>query len=154
MRISDWSSDVCSSDLIAMSENPPSGYTLADLGKGYSEAFGPVFIDRSGARMAFRVAERHANPIDTCHGGALATFADAMIAAVHAGAESGQAHTPTITLTVDYLAPVAVGELVEADVQLVKSTRTMLFVQSLMIANGKIVARASAIYRNPGNQEI
>src|SRR3546814_11844585 len=104
--------------------------------------------------MAFRVAERHANPIDTCHGGALATFADAMIAAVHAGAESGQAHTPTITLTVDYLAPVAVSELVEADVQLVKSTRTMLFVQSLMIANGKIVARASAIHRNPGNQEI
>src|SRR3546814_11810916 len=78
-----------------MSENPPSGYTLADLGKGYSEAFGPVFIDRSGARMAFRVAERHANPIDTCHGGAPATFADAMIAAVHAGAGSGQAPTPT-----------------------------------------------------------
>lgn len=132
-----------------MSESLPPDYAFVDLGKGYSEAFGPVFIDREGARMAFRVAERHANPVDTCHGGALATFADAMIVAVHAGAESGQPHTPTITLTVDYLAPVTVGELVEAEVQLVKSTRTMLFVQSLMTANGSIVARASAIYRNP-----
>src|SRR3546814_15105332 len=110
-----------------MSENPPSGYTLADLGKGYSEAFGPVFIDRSGARMAFRVAERHANPIDTCHGGALATFADAMIAAVHAAAESGQAHTPTLQLTLDSLAPVAVAELVAADLQPVNSPPTISF---------------------------
>src|SRR3546814_20906288 len=82
-----------------MSENPPSGYTLADLGKGYCEAFGPVFIDRSGARVAFRGAERPAHPIATCHVGSLTTFAAALIAAAHPGAESGRATTPTITPT-------------------------------------------------------
>jgi uncharacterized protein (TIGR00369 family) len=130
-----------------MSEAPPPGYALVDLGKGYSERFGPVFLDRPGCRLAFRVAEQHLNPIDTCHGGALSTFADAMIVAVWPGAESGQAHTPTITLSVDFFAPARLGELVEAKVELVNRTRTMLFVQSLVSVEGRKIGRASAIYR-------
>jgi uncharacterized protein (TIGR00369 family) len=129
-------------------EQVPAGYAAIDLGKGYSAAFGPVFIDRAGQRVAFRVAEQHGNPVDTCHGGALATFADAQIVAVHEGAEAGKPHTPTITLTVDYLVGIPVGALVEAQVTLVKATRTMLFTQSLMTVDGAIVARSSAIYRN------
>ncbi len=130
-----------------MSEAPPPGYALVDLGKGYSERFGPVFLDRPRHRLAFRVEERHLNPIDTCHGGALATFSDAMIVAVWSGAESGEAHTPTITLSVDFFAPARLGDLVEAEVELVNKTRTMLFVQSLVSVEGRKIGRASAIYR-------
>src|SRR3546814_18237775 len=72
-----------------MSEAPPPGYALVDLGKGYSARFGPVFLDRSGQRVAFRVGEQHLNPVDTCHGGALAPFSDPMIVAVRPGSESG-----------------------------------------------------------------
>jgi hypothetical protein len=43
---------------------------------------------------------------------------------------------------------IPVGALVEAQVTLVKATRTMLFTQSLMTVDGAIVARSSAIYRN------
>lgn len=132
-----------------MSEGPPPGYALVDLGKGYSARFGPVFIDRSGQRMAFRVGEQHLNPVDTCHGGALATFSDAMIVAVWPGCESGAAHTPTITLSVDYFAPAPLGALVEAQVELMNQTRTMLFVQSLLTVEGRRIGRASAIYRKP-----
>lgn len=129
-------------------DDGPAGYVAIDLGTGYNASFGLVLIDRAGGRMAFRVAAHHANPVGTCHGGALATFADAQVAAVHEGVEAGKPHTPTITLTVDYLAPIAVGALVEAQVTLVKATRTMLFTQSLMTVEGAIVARSSAIYRN------
>jgi uncharacterized protein (TIGR00369 family) len=132
-----------------MVEAPPHGFALVDLGKGYSERFGPVYLDRSRHRMAFRVDERHVNPVDGLHGGALATFADAMIAAVHAGAEAGAPHTPTISLTVDYFAPVFVGSTVIADVTLVRTTRSMIFVQSVMTVEGRSIGRASAIYRNP-----
>jgi uncharacterized protein (TIGR00369 family) len=132
-----------------MSGAPPPGYALVDLGKGYSERFGPVFIDRDGGRMAFRVDGRHINPADGLHGGALATFADAMIAAVHDGVEAGAAHTPTISLSVEYFAPVPEGALVEAEVDLVRKTASMIFVQSLMSVGERRIGRASAIYRNP-----
>lgn len=134
-----------------MSEAPPPGYALVDLGKGYSARFGPVFLDRAGTRMAFRVAEQHLNPVDTCHGGAIATFSDAMIVAVWPGCESGEAHTPTITLSIDYFAPAPHGALVEAQIELVNQTRTMLFVQSLLTIDARRIARASAIYRKPAN---
>lgn len=132
-----------------MSGAPPPGYALVDLGKGYSERFGPVFVDRDRGRMAFRVDERHINPVDGLHGGALATFADAMIVAVHDGAEAGAPHTPTISLSVDFFAPVSSGVLVEAKVDLVRTTRSMIFVQSLMSVGDRRIGRASAIYRNP-----
>ncbi|MDB5680205.1 MAG: thioesterase [Sphingomonas bacterium] len=127
----------------------PPGFALAPLGKGFSERFGPVYIDRLGRRMAFRVSADHANPVDTCHGGALATFADAHIIAVRAGADEGLAHSPTISLSVDYVAPILLGAWVEAAITLVKVTRTMIFIQSLMTVGGEPVARSSAIYRNP-----
>ena len=132
-----------------MVEALPQGFALVDLGKGYSERFGPVFLDQSSRRMAFRVDERHLNPVEGLHGGALATFADAMIVAVHAGAEAGAPHTPTISLSIDYFAPVSAGSTVVADVTLVRKTRSMIFVQSLMSVEGRSIARASAIYRNP-----
>ncbi|MDR6834101.1 MULTISPECIES: PaaI family thioesterase [unclassified Sphingopyxis] len=132
-----------------MTDAPPTGYALVDLGKGYSERFGPVFVDRDGGRMAFRVDERHINPVDGLHGGALATFADAMIVAVHDGAEAGAPHTPTISLSIEYFAPVPQGALVEAVVDLVRTTASMIFVQSLMSVGERRIGRASAIYRNP-----
>jgi len=128
---------------------PPPGYALVDLGKGYSDRFGPVFIDRDGRRMAFRVDERHINPVDGLHGGALATFADAMIVAVHEGAAIGAPHMPTISLSIEYFAPVPEGALVEAEVDLVRTTASMIFVQALMSVGERRIGRASAIYRNP-----
>ena len=81
------------------------------------------------------------------HGGAMATFADTQLMAFRAGAEEGASHSPTISLSVDYLAPAAVGAWVEASVTLVKQTRTMLFTQAIMTVDGEPVARSSAIYR-------
>jgi uncharacterized protein (TIGR00369 family) len=132
-----------------MQDAIPEGFALAALGQGFSERFGPVYVDRSTHRMGFQVDARHANPVETCHGGALATFCDAHLVAYRDGAESGAAHCPTISLSVDYIAPIPVGAWVEAHVTLVKATRSMLFIQSLMSVDGAPVARSSAIYRNP-----
>lgn len=132
-----------------MSVQLPPGYVHVDLGKGYSARFGPVFLDRTNRRLAVQVDEQHLNPVGTCHGGALTTFSDAMIVAVWPGAESGQAHTPTVTLTTDFFAPAPSGAWMEADVEVTRQSRTMLFVQSLMSVDGRRIGRASAIYCNP-----
>ena len=76
--------------------------------------------------------------------GAIATFADAQVVAVLGAPVGWRRHTPTISLSVDYLAPVAIGAWLEAEVTLSKQTPTMLFTQALMTVDDETVARSSA----------
>lgn len=76
----------------------------------------------------------------------MATFLDAQI--LGAFGEPRLEHMPTITLTVDYVAPVIVGSWVEAAVTLIRATRTMVFTQAVVSVGDAIVARSNGIYRN------
>jgi uncharacterized protein (TIGR00369 family) len=131
-------------------DDVPDGFVLADLGAGYGSRFGPVYIDRARHRMAFRVTADHQNPVGGCHGGAMAMFADLLLMAHRAGREQGLPHSPTISLSVDFLAPAPLGAWVEAGVSVVRITTTMMFVQALMTVDGEPVARVHSIYRNLG----
>lgn len=131
----------------------PPGFVPAVLGPGFAGDFGPVWLDRAGHRLGFRVAARHANAIGTLHGGAMATFADTQLMAIRPGAEEGRPHSPTISLSVDFIAPAKIGDWVETHVTLVRLTRTMAFTQALMTVDGTPVARSTAIYRNHEPQE-
>ena len=135
-----------------MEANVPTGFVARPLGGGFAEAFGPVYVNEAARAMGFRVAPKHLNPVGVCNGGAMATFADMQIAAVIAGSPgTSQGHQPTISLNVDYLATAPLGAWVEATVTLVKTTKTLIFTQALIAADGEIVARAHAIYRNYGH---
>jgi uncharacterized protein (TIGR00369 family) len=126
----------------------PDGFVLADLGPGYGARFGPVYVDRATHRMAFRVTADHQNSVGGCHGGAMATFADLLLMAHRAGREEGLPHSPTISLSIDFLAPAPLGAWVEADVSVVRTTTTMVFVQALVTVDGDPVAGVHSIYRN------
>jgi acyl-coenzyme A thioesterase PaaI-like protein len=130
----------------------PIGFEPLPLGAGYAEAFGVVFVNRTSRSLAFRVAPNHMNPVKVCNGGAIATFADMQIAGVIAGGPgTAEGHQPTISLAIDYLAPAPLGAWVEAAVTLVKRTRSLIFTQALITADGVIVGRSHAIYRNYGH---
>jgi uncharacterized protein (TIGR00369 family) len=126
----------------------PEGYARCDVGTGFSIELGDVFLDLVKARLAFRVTEKQCNPFGVCHGGAMATFADAQILAVRGGPVIADRHTPTISLSVDYLRPAALGSLVEAAVTLLRATGTVIFTQALISVDDVLVARSSAVYRN------
>lgn len=127
----------------------PPGYAPLDLGGGYSDALGPVYVDVAARRMCFRVTAGQLNPVRTCHGGALATFCDAQIAVLFGSPLCWDAHFPTISLSNDFLAPVQEGDLVEMEVLLVKETGTMVFTQCLLMVGDVVIGRSSAIYRRP-----
>ncbi len=131
-----------------MASAVPPGFELTGLTDPYSVQFGPVYIDRDTSRLGFRVEEKHLNPVGTCHGGAISTFADMQIMLANEGVGTSAGHTPTISLTVDYLAPPPLGAWVVADVEIVKRTRTLIFTQALIHADGdQLVARTTGIYR-------
>jgi uncharacterized protein (TIGR00369 family) len=134
-----------SGQALVASLNAPAGFELFDIRGHYDQAFGPLFIDRAGSRLGFRVTERHLNPNGICHGGALAMFADMQVVTVGPG-PAGQ-YSPTINLSIDYLAPAPLGAWVEAHVIPLKTTRSLIFSQAVMTVDGDPVARATAIYR-------
>jgi uncharacterized protein (TIGR00369 family) len=122
-----------------------------DIGTG-AWSIGLLWFDRAKGLMALKVGAEHCNAYGTLHGGAMATYADGQAGAVIEYHEDDpEGHTPTISLSVDYLAPVPVGAWLVADVTLLKVTRTMIFTQAVMTVGERVVARTNAIYRNvPG----
>lgn len=125
----------------------PIGFELFDTGAGFMDRFGPVYLCSATRTLGFRVASHHLNPVNVCNGGAMATFADLQIIAVVFGPGTAEAHSPTIHLSVDYLAPAPFEAWVEATVTLVKATRSLIFTQALITVDGSPVARSNAIYR-------
>lgn len=132
----------------AFADQPPPGFHALS-GRAECEAFaGPYYLrELEGVwSMGFRVHPRHLNKMGVCHGGILATFADALGTAVKRNVGL-RVETPTVTLTVDYVAPVRPGTWVQATPQLVAQTRRLLNIHSLIGADGETVARMNCIYR-------
>ncbi|WP_298190711.1 PaaI family thioesterase [Novosphingobium sp.] len=109
---------------------------------------GDVWIDRQSGRLALFVTTAHCNPFDVMHGGALATFADYQCAALRDYSDDGADHTPTVTLSVDYLAPVPRDRWLLAEVTLLRGTGSLIFTQAVMTVDGAKVGRSNAIYRS------
>ena len=54
---------------------------------------------------------------------------------------------PTISLQIDYLATVPLGAWVQGEGQVLRTTRSLVFAQGLVQADGKLVARVSGIFK-------
>lgn len=121
----------------------------------FARLAGPLFMLEMGGnpeepvRVGFRVEEKHCNKLGSCHGGMLGTVLDIALgyAGNFANRETG---TPTISLSIDYLRAVGVGDWIESRCRLVETTRRMVFVDGLLVSRHGTVARGNAIYRRPG----
>ncbi|WP_439569739.1 PaaI family thioesterase [Sphingopyxis sp.] len=109
---------------------------------------GEIWIDRESARYCLLVRPEHCNATGAMHGGAMATFLDGHGIVVIPLEEDGSNHTPTISLHVDFLAPPLAGDWLVAHVELIKTTRTMIFTQAIARVGERVMARSHAIYRN------
>ena len=108
---------------------------------------GDLWVDWASARYALLVEEAHCNALGVMHGGAMATFLDGQAFVLRDHIPGGR-HIPTITLNVDFLAPPIVGEWLIAEVEHIKTTRSMIVTQALAKVGDRVMARSSVIYSN------
>ena len=54
---------------------------------------------------------------------------------------------PTISLQMDFLAPARVGAWVQAQTDVLRTTRNLIFVQGLITADEELALRVSSIYK-------
>ena len=129
----------------------PAGFRPLTMGGEFIGINGPIYLHHAGddVRVGFRVEKRHTNPMGICHGGMMASFCD-MLLPISAHRKSPQARgrfLPTINLQIDYLAPAPLGAWVEGEAQVLRVTRSLVFAQGLVKADGEPVARVSGIFK-------
>lgn len=133
------------------SATPPEGFRPLPIGGEFVVSNGPLYmrVVEGRLQLGFRVEKRHTNSMDICHGGMMASFCDMLlpVAVHHQSAEIGRRFLPTISLQIDYLAPAPLGAWVQGEADVLRVTRSMVFTQGLVQADGTPVARASAILK-------
>ena len=131
-----------------MSPEPPPGFQQLQIAAGFAADFGPIYAKREGERVwfGFRVGADHMNPRGVAHGGALATFADMQLAALMRMGRLEAKQSPTISLSLDFLAPARTGDWVEGEIVLVKRTGRLAFSETILTIDGSAVVRAKAIF--------
>jgi uncharacterized protein (TIGR00369 family) len=129
----------------------PDGFVARQFGGGFIGVNGPLYARRTagGVQLGFRVEARHCNLMGICHGGMMATFCDMLlpISAHAVSREVGNRFLPTINLQIDYLAPTPLGAWVQGEAQVLRVTRSLVFMQGLVEADGVAVARVSGIFK-------
>ena len=129
----------------------PKGFQARRFGEGFIAVNGPLYARRpaqGGFQLGFRVEPRHCNPMGICHGGMMATFCDMLLPlSAHVLSDVGKRFLPTINLQIDYLAASPLGAWVQGEAQVLRTTRSLVFMQGLVHADGTPVARVSGIFK-------
>lgn len=128
----------------------PAGFEAITIGSTFATHSARFFGRWHDGRLeiGFHVEPHQVNPGLNCHGGMLCTFADVVLAAAaHYQHGEGREYLFTISLQTDFLDTAALGSWVQGEAEILKRTRKLVFTQGLIRANGKLVARISAVFR-------
>ncbi|WP_298211823.1 PaaI family thioesterase [Acidovorax sp.] len=129
----------------------PAGFAALQAGGPYIQHNGPLYLLHQGevVKFGFRVERRHTNPMGNLHGGMMATFCDMLLPlSVHRkNAQVADRFLPTISLQIDYLAPAPLGAWVEGEAEPLRVTRSLVFAQGLVTADGVPCARVSGVFK-------
>jgi uncharacterized protein (TIGR00369 family) len=111
----------------------------------FGELVGPIWR-RGDPLFGFLATEKHANHINIVHGGMLATFADQSMGMTAMRATGGKTHA-TIELNMQYIGAVQIGDFVESHCDVVRITRSIIFIRSTLKVGERIVASASGVWK-------
>jgi uncharacterized protein (TIGR00369 family) len=123
----------------------------------FNQMVGPFWVRPDpvgdGIAYGFRVELRHCNPLELCHGGMLVAFADIVLTGGCNHVARLSRFLTTITLATDFIAPARIGAWLEARPEVLKVTRSTVFGQCLVTADGMPVLRASGTFRYAGEPD-
>ncbi|RAI04163.1 PaaI family thioesterase [Acuticoccus sediminis] len=118
-------------------------------GQGYMDWVGPLLmrtLPDGDVRYAMRVEERHLNGFGIVHGGAIMTFLDHAIG-VYGSRTHDAPGQATINLNVSFVEGVMAGSLLEAEIEVVRTTRSVIFLRGTARVGDTVVATADGVWK-------
>lgn len=125
----------------------PDGFTET-YSEGLAALVGPFYRrqEDDGLCYAFRVEDRHTNVFKTVHGGMLVTIIDEVMGTA-AWEAIGRRRCATISLTSEFIDAPSVGDWIEGRAKMIRSTRSLVFMQGTLTVGGAIVLSANGIWK-------
>lgn len=120
---------------------------------GFHEVVGRLYTKERGDRIHFGfIAEPvHKNRRDVLHGGHLAAFADRTLALAGRRANDGLPQA-TIELSLRFIDAVRIGEFVVCVPEVVRKTRSLIFVRGTLSVGSRVIATADGIWKILGSR--
>ena len=128
--------------------NPANAGWEIVTGTNFGELIGPIWRREDGDRLSFgfTVAEKHLNRAGNLHGGMLSTLADQSMAMTARRATGGKRHA-TIELNIQFVGTVRLGDFVEAHPEVVRATRSLVFMAAKMFVGERLMVTANGIWK-------
>ncbi|GGC91792.1 PaaI family thioesterase [Chelatococcus reniformis] len=136
-----------SAELAAASRPPGDGWEEIQT-RGFTRHTGPMWfrVTDEGPVFGFVALPKHRNRRGIIHGGMLMTFADRVLG-MHIAMVGDDSPHATIHLDTHFISSVKVGEFVEARCEIVRRTRSMVFVAATLTVGDRVIARAQGIWK-------
>ncbi|GGE46142.1 thioesterase [Agaricicola taiwanensis] len=116
---------------------------------GFIALVGPVWQKRDEnelIRYAFLAEAKHKNLRGVVQGGMIMTFADRAMG-MTARQQNQNRPQATVQLDVHFVDAVRIGDFVEAHAQLVRKTRSLLFMRADLMVGSRVVATANGVWK-------
>ena len=117
---------------------------------GYPALIGPFWFrrdeDGQGFRYGFPAEARHLNMGGVVHGGMLMSFADDVLG-MTVWEAAGRKPCTTVQLSTQFIAPVKLGEFVEGRAEVLRTTRSVVFVRGLVTVGERTIVHADGIWK-------
>jgi uncharacterized protein (TIGR00369 family) len=114
----------------------------------FGELVGPIWRNDEGGklRFGFTVAPKHLNRAGNLHGGMLMTLADQAMAMAARQATGNRRHA-AIELNIQFVDGVKLGEFVIACPDVVRATRSVVFMEAKMFVGDRLVVTTNGIWK-------
>ncbi len=115
-----------------------------------TDAWEPLFSRQSGTvlEIGLRIADNHCNARGFLHGGVLASLCDNAMGLTYGLNLETKGSIVTVSLCVDYVSTATIGTWMTVTPRMIRSGKSMGFVDAIVTADDATVARASATFRN------
>lgn len=126
----------------------PEGFKPIKIPGGHIAHNGPYYyknMENGDTHYGFMTDERHSNPNNVIHGGALFSFADTIIG--NRVVRETRRYCATISMTTDFISSTNVDQWIEGRVRIKKLTRSMAFVDVEVSSGDKLLMSASAVFK-------
>ena len=127
----------------------PQGFERQSRRSPLTDPWEPIYSRQTpdAIILGLRLATPHTNARGFVHGGLIAALADSAMGHSCGHVMMGSSSLVTIGLAVDFVGTAQVGQWLAVEPEVIKTGGTICFAQSLIKADGVLIARANATFR-------
>lgn len=127
----------------------PDGFEPLSRKSPLTEPWEPLYAKKTDKAIiiGLRLARPHTNGRGLIHGGLIAALADNAMGYSCAQVTNWTTSFVTVSLSIDFVGSAEIGQWCSIESDVIKTGKTICFAQSLIKADGAVIARASGTFR-------